>query len=95
MEISTIHGVKGETHHATLVLETMNRVYDISSMLPWIIDPELNVPTQITKKKFMKQLYVAVTRAKHLLCMAIHTDRISPEQIQQLESLGWNVVQIE
>jgi hypothetical protein len=36
IEFNTIHGVKGETHCATLFLETFNRVYDIEKIIPFI-----------------------------------------------------------
>ncbi|KAA6344158.1 hypothetical protein EZS27_008207, partial [termite gut metagenome] len=64
VEIDTIHGVKGETHDATLVLETQNKYKDITfSLKTNTINP--------TKIKFRKQLYVATTRAKSLLCVAV------------------------
>jgi DNA helicase-2/ATP-dependent DNA helicase PcrA len=84
IEVSTIHAVKGETHHATLVLDTKNRTHDLHSLLPWLLDKTKALPTQDTKLKFMRQLYVAMTRPMHLLCLAIHKDRITDAQINQL-----------
>lgn len=63
VEIDTIHGVKGETHDATLVLETSYYTKDVSCCLK---DAKSK-----NKEKFKKQLYVATTRAKSLLCIAI------------------------
>ncbi|KAA6302064.1 MAG: hypothetical protein EZS26_001665 [Candidatus Ordinivivax streblomastigis] len=64
VEIDTIHGVKGETHDATLVLETQNKYKDITfSLKTNTINP--------TKIKFRKQLYVATSRATSLLCIAV------------------------
>ncbi len=40
-------------------------------------------------KVFMRQLYVAMSRPKYLLCLAIHSDRISDLQKTQLEEKGW------
>lgn len=64
VEVDTIHGVKGETHDATLVFETThNRTKDVSCCL---------TGTKSTnKEKFKKQLYVATTRARALLCIAV------------------------
>ncbi len=42
-------------------------------------------------KVFMRQFYVAMSRPKHLLCLALHSDRISSEQIQLLQQRGWQV----
>jgi superfamily I DNA/RNA helicase len=64
VEIDTIHGVKGETHDATLVLETTHkRMNDVSCCIANL--------TSANKDKFKKQLYVATTRARSLLCIAV------------------------
>lgn len=91
IEVGTIHSVKGETHDATLILETKLNQNDVQQMLPHIIDPSLDRPTADRKKAFMRKLYVASSRPRHLLCIAAHKDNISDEQIAQLEALGWNV----
>lgn len=90
--ISTIHAVKGETHDATLVLETKNHSLDISSMLPWLLDPLKRLPTQVTKLKFLKLLYVGMSRPKHLLCLSIDASKISEIQKASLVAAGWNVI---
>lgn len=43
----------------------------------------------ISKIKFSRQLYVAASRPLHLLCLAIHEDRISQPQRDALINLGW------
>lgn len=43
----------------------------------------------ISKIKFSRQLYVAASRPRHLLCLAIHEDRISQPQRDALINLGW------
>ncbi len=107
VELSTIHGVKGETHDATLVLETKNYNHDIYAMLPYLTGnrPDSTNPNNSLKhnptnvqnvkkmpnQKFMRQLYVAMSRPKHLLCFAIHQDRISCDQRKKLAELGWNI----
>ncbi|MCB9435039.1 MAG: hypothetical protein H6668_24005 [Ardenticatenaceae bacterium] len=42
---------------------------------------------------FIKRLYVAASRPRHLLCLAIHKDHISDEQIRALgsEGKGWRI----
>lgn len=34
--LSTIHGVKGETHDATLVMETKYYCFDVGVMIPYL-----------------------------------------------------------
>jgi hypothetical protein len=105
IELSTIHGVKGETHDATLILETKNYNYDLLAMLLHFTgecpsgdvknkdlkDKPTNVrnPLKMANKQFLRQLYVAASRPRHLLCFAIHEDRISLPQRNSLTNLGW------
>jgi DNA helicase-2/ATP-dependent DNA helicase PcrA len=91
IQLSTIHGVKGETHDATLVMETRNYKYDISTLLNHIAGVDVTRHTQKTKIKFSRQLYVAASRPRHLLCFAIHTDRIEAAHKEALVALGWKV----
>jgi hypothetical protein len=91
IQLSTIHGVKGETHDATLVMETKNYKYDISTLLNHIAGVDVTRHTQKTKIKFSRQLYVAASRPRHLLCFAIHEDRVSQIQRDALVNLGWRL----
>ena len=108
VELSTIHGVKGETHDATLVLETKNHCFDLETMLPYLAGdlPSQEHPNTALRLKpssqaafkpnqtFMRQFYVGVSRPKHLLGLAIHADRISEEQRGALIRIGWSVNQL-
>lgn len=67
IHLSTIHGVKGETHDATLVMETKNRSYDIEQLLNNIAYLDVAKITQKTKSKFSRQLYVAVSRPSEVV----------------------------
>lgn len=105
IELSTIHGVKGETHDATLVMETKNYCFDLEAMLPFLVDslpneqnpnqdlPEAPHATRAFKpnKRFLRQFYVAMSRPRHLLCLAIHSDRLSAENELLLQNRGWTV----
>jgi len=105
IELSTIHGVKGETHDATLIVETKNHTFDIETMLPYLTgelpnadhaNPQLpdkpNAQRRFKPNKvFMRQFYVAMSRPKHLLCLAMHSDRISEEHKKLLLKNGWKV----
>ena len=92
VEIATIHSVKGETHDATLVLETKFRQsHDIQSLLDHILKIQMQRVTAVQKKKFMKQLYVAMTRPQYLLCLAVDKSRITDEQIERARGLGWQI----
>jgi hypothetical protein len=105
IEVSTIHGVKGETHDATLVLETKFRtLFDVAEMLPFLIDPLRERPVfdpahptthASIRASFMKKMYVATTRARQLVCIAMHRDRISQQCRTTLtDQKGWSFVDI-
>lgn len=89
IEVGTIHSVKGETHDATLVLETKNRQYDLEKLSGRLAFTESGAISGAQKKKFARQLYVAASRPRRLLCMAAHQDRIPPDVRTQLERHGW------
>ncbi|AFU97812.1 UvrD-helicase domain-containing protein [Simiduia agarivorans] len=89
IEIGTIHSVKGETHDATLVLETKNHQFDIETLSGRLAFTENGSISGTRKQKFARQLYVAASRPRRLLCMAAHQDRIQPNVRAQLERHGW------
>jgi superfamily I DNA/RNA helicase len=105
VELSTIHGIKGETHDATLILETKNRAHDIGGMLQHFTgerpDPEHtnralrekphHTAGNAASKQFLRQLYVAMSRPKFLLCFAVHRDRLSDDERTALLQRGWVV----
>jgi len=102
--VGTIHSVKGETHDATLMLETkFNRWFDVSEMLPFILEigkkRPVFVPNSKTKEStlasYMRRLYVAGSRPRHLLCMALHKEHITQDQIRLLGENGWLVSSVE
>lgn len=107
IELSIIHGVKGETHDATLILETKNYCFDLEAMIPYLIDelPSLEYPNVKLgespsmaafkpNQKFMRQFYVAMSRPRHLLCLAAHNGRIKEGQRKKLMKKGWNILQV-
>jgi DNA helicase-2/ATP-dependent DNA helicase PcrA len=90
-EVSTIHAVKGETHAATLVLETKNYNFDIGILLEYILNENNKIPTGVRKKGFMKMLYVAFSRPEHLLCIAMDKSRFPLEHINKADYGGWKI----
>lgn len=105
IEVGTIHSVKGETHDATLILETkFNRYHDLKEMLDFFIQDDTPRPIEDIdhpmKKQsicagFLRRLYVAASRPCHLLCFAIHEDHINAEQFGKLGKKGWKLQEIK
>ena len=90
-EVATIHSVKGETHAATLVLETKYRSCDLMLLIDYILGENTTIPTAVTKIKFMKQLYVAFSRPEHLLCLAMHKSGFPQEHLGKQDYAGWKI----
>ncbi|MBP7227028.1 MAG: UvrD-helicase domain-containing protein [Aliarcobacter sp.] len=92
IHISTIHKAKGETHTATLVLETYYYDYDLKKLLP-LLKGE-SIANGIRNDHKRKLLYVAMSRPTHLLCLAINKEHVSDEDKSDLESCGYLIKDI-
>jgi len=91
IQISTIHRVKGETHTATLVLETFKNGYDIMQLLKLLQNKK---KTGLEAKK--KLLYVAMSRPTSFLCLAIHKNsKITDVDVRLLEENGFEIIAIQ
>ena len=89
IEVSTIHGVKGETHTATCYLETFFHNYDIKRIIDYI-KGEYSEPTQKRVIQNLKMAFVGMSRPSHLLCIAVHRDSITGQE-EALQRSGWDV----
>lgn len=89
IEVSTIHGVKGETHTATCYLETFVYDYDIRRIINYM-KGEYAVPQDKIVKQNLKMAFVGMSRPSHLLCIAVHRDSISGQE-EALRGSGWDV----
>ncbi len=91
IEVSTVHSVKGETHAATLYLETSYYGRHESERL---IDQFKGVAYSGTDDKTLRTLrvvYVGMSRPRYLLCVAIQKDRFDRMDSHELRNI-WNVV---
>lgn len=89
IEINTIAGEKGETHDATLLVETFNYGEDLKYFL-------MLIANKTKAKKYLEHsklsnIYVAMTRPKHLLCLAMHKDSYDKKYTNDLKKLGWRI----
>lgn len=98
IRLGSIHMAKGETHLATLVLETFNNSHFLHSLLPWLLGTNSNGTRGMSDaaKKRLLSLYVAMTRPTHLLCLAMRrtsfgTDTQLIQAQERLSGLGWTV----
>lgn len=89
IDISTIHGVKGETHTATLYLETFYYDYDVLRIIEYMKGkhPE---PKGIRLLQNLRMAYVGMSRPTHLLCVSLHRQHIDGHE-KDLEAAGWKL----
>lgn len=98
IKLGSIHSCKGQTHTATLVLETYNYEHFIDTLLPWLAGQKSHGGTRSRKRIVQRLLamYVAMTRPTHLLCLAISRRTLGEGEVfeancVQLREQGWNI----
>ena len=89
IRLASIHAVKGQTHLATLLLETYWHDHNIKSVLSALYGqyPPKGVRNEMRKKCN----YVALTRARGLICVALPREFVSNDEIKLIQNHGWNV----
>ena len=94
VHVGTVHSAKGETHTATLYLESIYQGDYESQRLKASLegrqgkfsrDPRKDV----YKKQSCRMAYVGFSRPTHLLCFAVHKDRFDEAAFRKN---GWGVV---
>ena len=83
VEIATVHSVKGETHTATLYLETYRYSYDIESISEYMFKKKKPNKQVSSKPKQMNVTYVGFSRPTDLLCIAMRNSEKIKELIEK------------
>lgn len=95
VRVGSIHSVKGETHTATLVLETFYHKHHLKELRPWLLGKTQGGNGQSDRMKQRLRLhYVAMTRAARLLCLAMRADAFDEAEIGILRENGWRVARV-
>ena len=91
VEIGTVHSAKGETHTATLYLETFVHNHE-SIKSKRQLEGNYVVPGDgVRTKEAAKMMYVGLSRPTHYLCFAAHQDRIDEAMRTQMQEMGWQI----
>jgi len=93
IELDTIHSVKGETHTATLYLETYNYHYDFEKIMEYLKGNHSPTSAKRTISN-LRLAYVGMTRPSHLLCVAIRNESINGHE-EDLIGAGWRVLDVD
>ncbi len=98
IDVGTIHSAKGQTHTATLVLETFYKRHDLADLLKWVLGSKSGAERKEGPERLarMRLVYTAMTRPTHLLCLAMRQEALGDGQelktrIGQFQSMGWKV----
>ncbi|MGH9434379.1 MAG: UvrD-helicase domain-containing protein [Terriglobia bacterium] len=95
IRVGSIHSVKGETHTATLVLDTFFYSHHLATLKPWLIDQKSGGASENARNvSRLRQHYVAMTRPSHLLCLAMREDHLSNSDISALKGRGWRIARV-
>jgi len=102
IDVSSVHAVKGETHTATLLLETFFYGYDVHRILSQLKGKLATGRETERVQESLKVAFVACSRPTHMLAIAIHADtvgfrnarkQIADADLSELEEL-WEVVDL-
>jgi DNA helicase-2/ATP-dependent DNA helicase PcrA len=97
VKVGSIHSVKGETHTATLVLETFYYEHHLQRLKPWLFDAAQGRGLQAPNSRIgvgLKQHYVAMTRPTHLLALAMRAEDFTAEEVGKLQARAWHIARI-
>jgi superfamily I DNA/RNA helicase len=102
IRLGSIHSAKGETHTATLVLDSYFFKHHLSELKPWILGEReggmkckpkgKQVPEGPRMLGRLRLHYVAMTRPSHLLGLAMRKDSFSDSELDHLRGRGWLTV---
>lgn len=90
IEVATVHSVKGETHVATLYLETFFDGEHESSRLQEQFKGNAYAGVDEDIIRNLKVVYVGMSRPRYLLCVAIQKDRFDAMDCDELREI-WDV----
>lgn len=102
IEIASVHKVKGQTHTATLYLETAFQTdgkgasaksYESQRLASQFLGNSLVGNEGKRVKQSAKMVYVGLSRPTHLLCVAVHEAHFN-QYLAGVENAGWNVVRV-
>jgi len=98
IRLGSIHSVKGETHTATLVLESFHQTHHLKKLVPWLAGKRPkpgadNTGENAASVERLKLHYVAMTRPSHLLCLAMRGDALTTKERGAIQARNWRIIE--
>jgi hypothetical protein len=95
IHLGSVHSVKGETHAATLVLDSYFHKHHLKELKPWLLGTKQGGFKQADRTlKRLRLHYVAMTRPAHLLCLAMRSDALTEADHVALAARGWKIIPV-
>lgn len=99
IRLSSIHGVKGQSHAATLLLSTFLYEHSSEKIFPFLVGSDRPVPLPARLEDRFRRTFVALTRASHLVGVALRASSVGygndrAAAAEALKRAGWHVVEI-
>lgn len=92
IRFETVHAVKGETHTATLLVETFsNKAYDLKTLLPILTGDLHGSQLAAGKLNCCMCAFVAITRPWGMISLAMAADHVAAGDLPKLAARGWTV----
>ena len=93
IEVTTVHSAKGQTHTATLYLETFyHSRYESERLYNCFLGNDHGCSSGRDIQS-IKMAYVGLSRPTHLLCFAVHKDRYN-SHLGGLDANIWEIMEL-
>jgi hypothetical protein len=93
LRVGTVAAVKGQTHDATLVLETNeHQVLDVAEALSMAFGTTKAIG--VYRVRAVKNIFVGATRPRYALGLAVRREGVSEELQARIVDAGWEVVDL-
>jgi DNA helicase II / ATP-dependent DNA helicase PcrA len=100
VEVTTIHSTKGQTHTATLYLESYYQRsvqnagnYESERLACFLLNQPRPANIHEYVQQSLKMTYVGFSRPTHLLCFAVHENRFN-QRLTTLDKAEWEIIYI-
>lgn len=102
IEITSVHAVKGQTHCATLYLESYfqqdgrganAKSYESQRLKDQFLGTQIQSTVRGRVKQSAKMVYVGFSRPTDLLCIAVHKDRFDTV-LSTINRDDWEIIKI-
>jgi len=94
IEITSVHAVKGQTHSATLYLESLYHKYESQHLEQQFLGNAIQSNVGQRVKQSIKMAYVGFSRPTDLLCIAVHKERFETF-LDGLNEEEWEIVEVQ